>query len=125
MQTLENRPGSSGPTTDPLDPVDIRLSPNRAMSPNAQKLLDEARQLPRDEQDWLAEQLLIQQNEGAFAAQVAEYGEPEPGYDEWFRAGVEEALADQSPGIPHEQVMQEIAQILTAAREKQRLKESA
>jgi len=95
------------------------------MSPNAQKLLDEARQLPADERDWLAEQLLIQQNEDAFAAQAAEYGEPEPGYDEWFRAGVEEALRDKSPGIPHEQVMQEIAEILTSAREKQRLKESA
>ena len=29
------------------------------MSPNAQRLLDEARQLPPDERDWLAECLLI------------------------------------------------------------------
>jgi hypothetical protein len=95
------------------------------MSPDAQRILDEARQLTLDERDWLAEQLLIQQNEEAFAALEKEYGKPEPGYDEWFRAGVEEALADKSPGTPHEQVMQEIAEILNSAREKQRLKESA
>jgi putative addiction module component (TIGR02574 family) len=29
------------------------------MSPNAQRLLDEARQLPPDEREWLAESLLI------------------------------------------------------------------
>ncbi len=34
-------------------------------------------------------------------------GEPEPGYDEWFRASVEEALADDSAGIPHEEAMEE------------------
>jgi hypothetical protein len=95
------------------------------MSPDAQRILDEARQLPPEERDWLAEQLLIQGNEEAFSALESESGEPEPGYDEWFRAGVEEALADKSQGIPHEQVMQEIAEILTSAREKQRLKESA
>lgn len=95
------------------------------MSPNAQKVLDEARQLPPDERDWLTEQLLSHANEDAFAALEKEYGKPEPGYDEWFRAGVEEALADKSPGIPHEQVMQEIAKILTSVGEKKRLKESA
>ena len=95
------------------------------MSFDAQRILDEARQLPPGERDWLAEQLLMSANEEAFAALEKEYGKPEPGYDEWFRAGVEEALADKSPGIPHEQVMQEIAEILTSAREKQRLKESA
>jgi hypothetical protein len=95
------------------------------MSPNAERLLDEARQLPPEEREWLAEQLLVRANEEAFAALEEQYGKPEPGYDEWFRAGVEEALADKSPGIPHDQVMQEIAEILTSAREKKRLKESA
>jgi hypothetical protein len=95
------------------------------MSPDAQRILDEARQLPPKEREWLAESLLIQANEEAFSALEKEYGEAEPGYDEWFRAGVEEALKDKSPGIPHEQVMQEIAEILTSAREKKRLKESA
>jgi hypothetical protein len=95
------------------------------MSPDAQRLLDEARQLPPEEREWLAESLLIQTNEEAFSALEKEYGEPEPGYDEWFRAGVEEALADKSPGVPHEQVMQEVENILSSAREKQRLKEGA
>ena len=95
------------------------------MSPDAQRILDEARQLPPEQREWLAEQLLIRANEEAFSALEERYGKPEPGYDEWFRAGVEEALADKSRGIPHEQVMQEIAEILTSARKKQRLKASA
>lgn len=95
------------------------------MSPDAQKILDEARQLLPDEREWLTEQLLVQGNEEAFATQAAEYGEPEPGYDEWFRAGVEEALADTSPDVPHEVVVKEIAALLRTARESQRLKASA
>lgn len=94
------------------------------MSPDAQKILEEARQLPPDQQDWLAEQLLISANEDAFSALEKEYGEPEPGYDEWFRAGVEEALADKSPDVPHEEVVKEIGNLLRAAREK-KLKASA
>lgn len=94
------------------------------MSPDARKILEEARQLPPDQQDWLAEQLLISANEDAFSALEKEYGEPEPGYDEWFRAGVEEALADKSPDVPHEEVVKEIGNLLRAAREK-KLKASA
>ena len=94
------------------------------MSSDAQRILDEARQLPRGERDWLAEQLLSELNEEAFSALAAEYGKPEPGYDEWFRAHIEEALADTSPGIPHEQVMREMEQMICHAREK-RLKETA
>src|ERR1035441_1633281 len=105
--------------------ADFQSRYNSAMSPNAQKVLDEARQLPPAEFHWLIEELLAKANEEAFAALQEEVGEPEPGYDEWFRAGVEEALADKSPGVPHEQVMQEIAGILSSAREKQGLKESA
>jgi len=95
------------------------------MSPDAQRLLEQARQLTPEERDWLAEQLLIGANEEAFSALGKEYGEPEPGYDEWFRAGVEEALADTSPGIPHEQVMRDIRKILDSKREARKLKESA
>jgi hypothetical protein len=47
------------------------------------------------------------------------------GYEEWFRAGVEEALAETSPGIPHEVVVEEIANLLRSARETQKLKASA
>jgi hypothetical protein len=63
--------------------------------------------------------------EGRFAAWQKEVGEPEPGYDEWFRAGVEEALADRSADIPHEAVVEEIGNILRAAREAQKLNASA
>ena len=41
---------------------------NSVMSPNAQRLLDEARQLPPDEREWLAEFLLI--DNGVSAAEV-------------------------------------------------------
>ena len=44
-------------------------------------------------------------------------GEPEPGCEEWFRAGVEEALLDTSAGIPHNEVVSDIANVLCAARE--------
>lgn len=53
-----------------------------------------------------------------------EVGEPEPGYDEWFRAGVEEALADTSGAIPHEDMMREIGDIFRSARERKKLKAS-
>lgn len=94
------------------------------MSPDAQKILDEARQLPPEERQWIAECLLIQSNEEAFAALEKEYGGAESGYDEWARAHIEEALADTSPGIPHEQVMKEIDGMIRAAKEK-KLKETA
>ena len=37
--------------------------------------------------------------------------EPE-GYDAWFRAKVQEALDDPRPGIPHDEAMAEIRQML-------------
>ncbi|MGD0481989.1 MAG: hypothetical protein ABSA42_17600 [Terracidiphilus sp.] len=98
------------------------------MSPNAQRLLDEARQLPSAERDWLIENLIGEEgamSDEAFAAWQKEAGEPEPGFEEWFRKGVEVALADTSPDIPHEQVEREIGNILRGAREAKRLKESA
>lgn len=42
--------------------------------------------------------------------------EPEPGYDEWFRAGVEEALADTSEDIPHEEAMKHFHDAIEKAR---------
>jgi len=44
-------------------------------------------------------------------------GEPEPGYEEWFRTGVEAALLDTSAGIPHNEVVSDIANVLRSARE--------
>jgi len=42
--------------------------------------------------------------------------EPKPGYDEWFRAGVEEALADTSEDIPHEDAMKHFHEAIQKAR---------
>ena len=89
------------------------------MSPAAQKLLEEARRLPPDERDWLLENLLADEvgtSQEAFDVWQKEVGEPEPGYDEWFRAGVEEALADTSEGIPHEEMMRQFRKAIARAR---------
>jgi hypothetical protein len=91
------------------------------MPMTAAEILKAARQLPANEQEWLLHTL----QEDEFAAWQKEVGEPEPGYEEWFRASVEEALADTSPGIPHEEVMKEMAEIIHAARKRQKLKASA
>lgn len=89
------------------------------MSPDAQKLLEEARKLPPDDRDWLIGSLLAEEaaaSEEAYAAWQKEVGEPEPGYEEWFRAGVEEALADTSEGIPHEEMMKQFRKAIARAR---------
>ncbi len=99
------------------------------MSRTVTEILEDARQLPPGDLDWLVQNLLHEEDEAAkekeFAAWQKEMGEPEPGYDEWFRAGVEEALADDSEDIPHEVVVKEIADLLCSMRESQRLKASA
>jgi hypothetical protein len=92
------------------------------MPRTAQQILDDARQLAPDERDWLAEQLLIGLNEEAFSALKQEYGEPEAGYEEWFREGVKEALADSAEGVPHEEAMK---QLHHAVLSKRKLKRSA
>lgn len=89
------------------------------MSPAAQKLLEEARKLPPDERDWLIGNLLaegVATSQEAFDAWQKEVGEPESGYEEWFRAGVEEALADTSEGIPHEEMMRQFRKAIARAR---------
>jgi hypothetical protein len=98
------------------------------MPRTAAELLEEARKLPAAEREWLVDTLLSETDgaaEEAFAAWQKDVGEPEPGYEEWFRASVEEALADDSPGTPHEEVMRDVTKILRAAREAKKLKESA
>ena len=98
------------------------------MGPDAQRLLDEIRQLPPAEREWLIESLIGEEgamSDEAFAAWQKEAGEPEPGYDEWFHKGVEEALADTPPDTPHEQVERESGNTLRRAREAKRPKESA
>jgi hypothetical protein len=101
---------------------------NFPMPRTAAEIVEEIRQLPPAEREWVIENLLGEEgamSDEAFAAWQKEVGEPEPGYEEWFRAGVEEALADTSPDTPHEEVVKEIGGILRAAREAKRLKASA
>lgn len=90
------------------------------MSRTAAKLLEEARQLPPKDFDWLIQSLLSEVDGGSeeerFAAWQKEVGEPEPGYEEWFRAGVEEALADTSGDVPHEEVVQHLHEAILTAR---------
>src|ERR1035441_9474406 len=99
------------------------------MNRSAAEILEDARQLPPGELDWLVENLANEgpggMSEEEFAAWQKEVGEPEPGYEEWFRAGVEEALADTSGDIPHEEVVRDIANLLHNALKAQRLKASA
>jgi hypothetical protein len=99
------------------------------MNRSAAEILEDARQLPPGDLDWLIQNLLHEgdglREEETEAAWRKNVGEPEPGYEEWFSAGVEEALADTSPDTPHEVVVEEIANLLRTEREKQRLKASA
>jgi hypothetical protein len=89
------------------------------MARTAAQLLEDARQLPAAERGWLIENLLDENgamSDEAFAAWQKEAGEPEAGYDEWFRSGVEEELADTSGDIPHEQAMKEFHDAILRAR---------
>jgi len=90
------------------------------MTRTAAQLLEEARQLPPGDLDWLFQNLLGDEvgttEEVRFAAWQKEVGEPEPGYEEWFRAGVEEALADDSGDVPHEEVMEHFHRSILRAR---------
>ena len=68
------------------------------MSPNAQRLLDEARQLPPDEREWLAECLLIG-DEGISAAEV------ESAWDAEIKRRVDEIDSGAVEMIPGEEVL--------------------
>ncbi|WP_248740670.1 stability determinant [Pseudomonas kribbensis] len=41
-------------------------------------------------------------------------------YDRWFRAKVQEALDDPNPGIPHEEAMMRLDQLLEERRKNRR-----
>ncbi|MGA3264995.1 MAG: hypothetical protein ABSC47_13240 [Terracidiphilus sp.] len=90
------------------------------MSRSAAEILEDARQLPPGELDWLIQNLLHVEDgapEGEiYAAWRKDVGEPESGYEEWFRAGAEEALADTSGNIPHEEAMKQFHNAIRRAR---------
>jgi DNA-damage-inducible protein J len=51
--------------------------------------------------------------EESIPAGLVPFDDPDPdAYDEWFRAMVQEALDEEGPGIPHEQVMQEMRALI-------------
>lgn len=88
------------------------------MSPTAQKLLDEARQLPPGEREWLLNELLDLPDRPEADAEAewnGEVGEPEVGYDDWVREQVQASLDDPSPDIPHSQVVQEVRGVIRRA----------
>jgi hypothetical protein len=86
----------------------------------AKEILEDARQLPPGDLEWLVQNLVDGADDATeeerFAAWQKEVGEPEPGYDEWFRAGVEEALADTGGAIPHEDAMRQFHNAILKAR---------
>jgi putative addiction module component (TIGR02574 family) len=71
------------------------------MSPNAQRLLDEARQLPPDERDWLAECLLID-DESVSAIDV------ESAWGEEIKRRLDEIDSGKVKMIPLEDVLAEM-----------------
>ena len=89
------------------------------MDRSAREILEDARKLPLADRDWLIENLLGEQgatSEENFAAWQKDAGEPEPGYDEWFREGVEESLADTSGDISHEEAMKQFHDAIRRAK---------
>jgi putative addiction module component (TIGR02574 family) len=68
------------------------------MSPNAQRLLDEARQLPPDERDWLAECLLIK-DENVSAVEV------ESAWSDEIKRRLDEIDSGAVKMIPHEEFL--------------------
>lgn len=89
------------------------------MNRSAAEILEDARQLPPGDLDWLVQNLLGEGDgisEKEFAAWQKDVGEPEPGYEEWFRAGVQEALADTSGDISHEEAMKHFHDAIVKAR---------
>jgi putative addiction module component (TIGR02574 family) len=71
------------------------------MSPNAQRLLDEARQLPPDERDWLAECLLI--DDGSVSAI-----DVESSWGEEIKRRLDEIDSGKVKMIPLEDVLAEM-----------------
>lgn len=51
-------------------------------------------------------------------APLTETEEQAASYDRWFRAKVQAALDDPSPGIPHDQVMAEMQSLIESKRKK-------
>ena len=87
---------------------------NLPMSPSAQKILEEALQLPPDELDWLVESLLIKEKSEPEA-------EIEAAWDSEIKRRLDEIDSGAVEMIPEEQVRAEmIARLSPAARARMR-----
>ena len=93
----------------PLDSANSRY--NLPMSPNAQRLLDEARRLPPDEREWLAESLLI----GDESMSVAEV---ESAWDAEIKRRLDEIDSGAVKMIPGDEVLARMDARLRARRQK-------
>ena len=71
------------------------------MSPNAQRLLDQVRQLPPEEREWLVESVLIE-DEGLSAAEV------ESAWDEEIKRRLDEIDSGAVKMIPHEEFLADL-----------------
>ena len=71
------------------------------MSPNAQRLLDEARQLPPEEREWLAECLLID-GESISAAEV------ESAWDKEIKRRLDEIDSGAAKMVSHEEFIADL-----------------
>jgi putative addiction module component (TIGR02574 family) len=78
------------------------------MSPNAQRLLDEARQLPLDEREWLAEFLLMDESVSAV--------EIESAWDDEIKRRLDEIDSGAVKMIPGEEVLARMDARLHARR---------
>jgi putative addiction module component (TIGR02574 family) len=77
------------------------------MSPNAQRLLEEARQLPPDEQDWLAESLLIRDEPEAEVAAA---------WDDEIKRRLDEIDSGKMEMIPLDEVLADMDAHLASKR---------
>jgi hypothetical protein len=92
------------------------------MSCTAAQLLEEIRQLPPDQRQWLVESLLADADQReqaeAFAAMDLALGAPESVEDRAFHAKVEEAMNDTSGDVPHAEAMAFFHQAIVNAQRK-------
>lgn len=79
------------------------------MSPNAQKVLDDARQLPREEREWVAECLLIE-DESLSAAEV------ESAWDDEIKRRLDEIDSGAVKMISHEDFMADLDSHIASKR---------
>jgi putative addiction module component (TIGR02574 family) len=80
------------------------------MSPDAQRILDDARQLPPEEREWLAECLLIQ-DESFSAAEV------ESAWNEEIKRRLDEIDSGRVQMISHEEFMADLDAHIASKRE--------